>query len=545
VSSERIWADPGRHLPEPVRSARARFEDDWRRQGLHRSQTLAAFLAAGVRDHPGARLIFHSAAGVTELTLADVHRRGRAVATALHRRGLRAGDPIAVQLPNRPETAVAYHAAAALGLVLIPIVPIYGTAEVSFILRQSGARAFVMPSRYRRLDAARDLPAYADLPELLHAIVVGDDVPEGALPWSELEGGDDELPLAPEDSRAVSVLIYTSGTTAEPKGVLHTHDSLIAELANNPTPPLLPGTVTLQPFPAGHTAGLSALLAPAFHGFPTILLDSFDADACADVIEAYGVTSMAGTPFMIAALLDVAERRGTDLHGLAHGITGGGGVPPALIERADAAGWRISRCYGATEGPSLTWSDAGAALEKRAYTDGTSQGGNLIEIVDEDGERLPPGTEGEVVTIGPEQFAGYTDPELTLTAFAPDGWFRTGDIGVIDGDGYLTITDRKKDIIIRGGENISSQEVEAVLVRHPAVADAAVVAVPDERYGERVCAFVVLRPGAQLALEDVQRHFGEAGVARQKTPERLELVDELPRTAAGKVKKPDLRARLR
>jgi acyl-CoA synthetase (AMP-forming)/AMP-acid ligase II len=533
-------------LPPTLRAIRAEFDERWRREGWHRGITLGELLADGAERRGDTPLVFQSSSGPRELTLRELHRRGRHVAAALHRLGLAAGDAVAVQLPNWEETAVAYHAAAALGLVLVPIVPIYGRAEVSFILDQSGARALILPAAYRRLDAARDLPAYAGLPQLEHRIVVRGDPPEGALPWSALESGDDDsFPAPPADARDVAVLIYTSGTTSEPKGVLHTHDTVVAEIVSNPTPPNVPGTVSLQPFPAGHTAGLVALLAPAHHGLTTIMLDQFDARLCAELIEARRVTAMAGTPFMIAALLDEAERGGADLSSLVHGITGGGGVPPALIERADAFGWRISRCYGATEGPSLTWSAAEDALQKRAYTDGLARGGNLLRIVDLDGNDLPEGEDGEVVAIGPEQFVAYTDPDLTLEALGPDGWFRTGDIGHLDEDGYLTITDRKKDIIIRGGENISSQEVEGVLMRHPAVAEAAVVAAPDERYGERVCAFVVLRPRHELDLAEIGRHFQAAGVARQKTPERLELLAELPRTPAGKVRKPDLRALLR
>jgi acyl-CoA synthetase (AMP-forming)/AMP-acid ligase II len=192
----------------------------------------------------------------------------------------------------------------------------------------------------------------------------------------------------------------------------------------------------------------------------------------------------------------------------------------------------VCRCYGATEGPSVTATTADDPLELRALTDGRPIGGSQIRTVD-----------GEVAVLSPESFVAYDDPKANAEAFTADGWFLTGDIGVIDKNGCLTITDRKKDIIIRGGENISSKEVEDVLARHPAVVEAAVVAAPDDVYGERVAAFVVA--SAPLTLDDVRAHFEHAGVARQKTPERLELVDDLPRTPAGKVRKPELRALLR
>jgi len=314
----------------------------------------------------------------------------------------------------------------------------------------------------------------------------------------------------------------------------------------SPTPPPnSPGTVSLQPFPAGHTAGLSAILAPAHHGNQTLLLESFDARTCVELISEYGVSTMAGTPFMIAALLDAADETGIDISSLRAGITGGGGVPPSLIGRADSLGWHISRCYGSTELPSLTACEPDDPFERRAYTDGRALAGNILRIVDDDGRELPPGREGEIATAGPEQAVGYTDVELTRRSLLPDGFMLSGDIGVCDADGFLTITDRKKDIIIRGGENLSSREIEDVLVLHPSVREAAVVAAPDPRYGERVCAFVVLREGSRLTLDDLRAHFDQVGVARQKTPEVLELVTDLPRTAAGKVQKTLLRRQLR
>jgi acyl-CoA synthetase (AMP-forming)/AMP-acid ligase II len=538
--------DPRAGMSPGVRAARAAFDARWRDAGHHRGVTLAEALAGGARTHGETPITFASAVRPAVQTVAAIQARAQVVAGALHGLGLREGDAIAVQLPNWPETAVAYHAAAALGLVLIPIVPTYGPAEVSFVLRQSGARAFLLPSRHRRIDAARDVPRLGDCPRLAHVITVGDETPAGTLGWASLEAGPAVPYPAPKaPPTAVALVVYTSGTTAEPKGVQHSHDSLVAELHAGPTPPPhTPGTVSLQPFPAGHTAGLVAILGPGLHGYPTILLDDWSAERCAELIERHRVTAMAGTPFMIAAILDAAEAAGRDISSLTHGVTGGGGVPPALIERADAAGWRVSRCYGATEGPSLTASDAGDPLSRRAGTDGRLLGGNLARIVDDEGVDVAPGAVGEIVTIGPEQFLGYTDPALNATAFLPDGWFLTGDIGRLDDEGFLTITDRKKDIIIRGGENVSSQEVEDVLVRHPGVAEVAVVAAPDERYGERVCAFIVPRPGATVDLPGVLLHFEAHGVARHKTPERLEIVAEMPRTPAGKVRKHELRALL-
>jgi acyl-CoA synthetase (AMP-forming)/AMP-acid ligase II len=540
--------DPRAVLTPELRRTREALEGTWHEGEACARPTLADVLADGARDHADTPIIFHSNLYPGRLTLSEIHARAQTVAANLHRLGIEQGDAVAVQLPNWPQTAIAYYAIAALEAVLIPIVSIYGPTEVGFILRQSGARALMLPRRYRRIDAATDIPRLGDTPDLRRVIVVGDDdpVPE-TVRWHELEISPEgaSLPARAANAASLAVIVYTSGTTADPKGAQHSHDSVLAELRDGPTPPLgAPGTVNLQPFPAGHTAGLAALFGPAVHGYPTVLLDTWDAAACAALIEEHRVSAMAGTPFLISSMLDAAEANGNDISSLRHGVTGGAGVPPALVRRADAIGWRVGRCYGATEQPSITGCASSDPISKRADTDGRLLGSNQLRIIDEDGNELPTGEEGEIVSAGPEQFIAYTDPDLNRDAFTVDGWFRTGDVGRLDAEGYLTITDRRKDIVIRGGENISSQEVENVLLAHPDVAEAAIVGMPDPAYGERVCAFIVLRKGKALELSGVQRHFTQAGVARHKTPEFLRVIDELPRTAAGKVRKAELRARL-
>jgi acyl-CoA synthetase (AMP-forming)/AMP-acid ligase II len=274
-------------------------------------------------------------------------------------------------------------------------------------------------------------------------------------------------------------------------------------------------------------------------------MDTWDPGAGAHLIEEYQLNSTSGAPVFLSTLLDAAERDGRDLSSIESYMTGAAAVPPALVERADRAGVPSYRCYGSSEHPTITSSFPTDPLDKRALTDGCLLPHNEIRIVDDDGKDVLAGTPGEIACRGPELFVGYSDEALNVASFLPGGWFLTGDIGIVDEEGYLTITDRKKDVIIRGGENIASKEVEDVLSRHPAVDDVAVVAEPDERLGERVCAFVTLRESAELSLETVQRHFAEAGVARQKTPARLEIVEAFPRTAAGKIKKFELRDRLR
>jgi cyclohexanecarboxylate-CoA ligase len=262
-------------------------------------------------------------------------------------------------------------------------------------------------------------------------------------------------------------------------------------------------------------------------------------------VQDHRVTTTAGAPFHLASLLDEAERQGSDLSSVKSYMVGAASVPTTLVERADAAGMPVYRAYGSTEHPVITTGTPTDPVARRAGTDGSLTPGNEIRLLDDDGIEVGTGRDGEIVSRGPELFVGYRDATLDADAFLPGGWFRTGDIGRLDADGYLTITDRKKDIIIRGGEKIASKEVEDLLARHPAVAEAAAVGRPDERYGERVAVFVLLRDGHTIDLPEIARHFASLGVARQKTPEHVEFVDALPRNPSGKVRKVELRERLR
>ncbi|TMK22013.1 MAG: cyclohexanecarboxylate-CoA ligase, partial [Actinobacteria bacterium] len=256
-----------------------------------------------------------------------------------------------------------------------------------------------------------------------------------------------------------------------------------------------------------------------------------------ELIQEHRVTRTGGATFFAMTLVNAPEFADYDTSSLELFGLGGAGVPPSIVQQLHGLGWGSSRSYGCTEHPSITMGRLDDPLEKCAFTDGRPQPDVEIRLLDDDGKDVPPGAEGEVVSRGPDQFLGYMDPAMDAEAFDEGGWFHTGDIGRLDEDGYLVITDRKKDIIIRGGENISAREVEEVLTRHPKVQEAAVTPLSDERYGEKVCAFVLTRDGQKLTLAEVLAHFKAEGVAKQKTPERLELVAEFPRTLSGKIQK--------
>ncbi|MGH8982861.1 MAG: AMP-binding protein, partial [Acidimicrobiia bacterium] len=343
------------------------------------------------------------------------------------------------------------------------------------------------------------------------------------------------------------VVGYTSGTTADPKGVVHSHRTLTAEVHQllgiqaRGDRPMLVGA------PVAHAIGmLAGLLGPPYRAQPVHLIDVWDPAAVLDAMVEADLTAGAGATFFCQSLLDTPGFGPQHVERMRHIGLGGAAVPAAFADRAEGLGIGIARSYGSTEHPSTTGSSWDTPRERRNHTDGRPLAGVEVRIVDDSGSDVAPAAPGEIWSRGPDLFTGYTNPALTEDAVDDGGWYATGDIGVLDADGFLTITDRKKDVIIRGGENVSAAEVEEVMARLPGVAEVAAVAAPDARLGEHVCAFVRGLPGDDVPnLAAVRTHLELAGLARQKWPEELRVVDELPRTPSGKVKKYVLREILR
>ena len=518
-------------------------------------RTLAAHIRAGAAVHDGCPLVFATGDDERATTLGALVSDAEKVAGALQSRGIGLGDVVAVQLPGSYAGAVIQVAVGLCGAVLLPVVMIYGPREMDFVLRRAAATAVFLPREYRgRSHADAVLGGVSVLPALKFAVVVGDDAPghgaishgavnHGAVGYAEMlrqPGGRYRQPDPDPSDRAV--LMYTSGTPAAPKGVQHSHHTLLAEATSQVYTLNGPSARHLGLFPPGHMAGLLSLLRILLLGTPTVIMQAWDAALAATLIDRHAVTACGGAPVQLAGLLDQQAAGTATLATLRECLTGAAPVPPSLIELADAAGITAFRSYGSSEHPTVSAGTIADPLGRRAGTDGCLLAGNEIRLVDADGRDVPDGAAGEILSRGPELFTGYTEPALNAAAFLPGGWFKTGDVGQTDADGYLTVTDRLKDIIIRGGENISAKEVEDLLVTHPAVADVAVIPVPDSALGERVCAVVVARPGFTFDVGQAREHFAAAGVARQKTPEVVVLVDELPRTPSGKVRKDVLRA---
>jgi acyl-CoA synthetase len=531
-----------------LRSVPQVLTDRYVSAGFWRDDTVGQMLAGAIGARPELTVKIRSSVRPWTGTFADVLDAAWRVAGGLRERGIGAGDVVAFQLPNWVEAAISFWAAALLGAVVTPIVHFYGSKEVTYILRRTAVRALVTADHFGHQDYVAALEGImADAPNLEVVAVVGErSVPPWAIPFDSLLDSEPMTAPVVVDPSSPALIAYTSGTTADPKGVVHSHRTIgfeVRQLAAMQTgnPPLLVGA------PMGHAIGmLSGLLLPVWKGEPINLIDVWNPAAVLAAMLEDQVASGSGATYFLTSLLDHPECTPAHLRLMSRIGLGGSPVPSAVTERMAALGISAIRSYGSTEHPSTTGSRHEEPEAKRHYTDGRPLLGVELRITDEDGHEAASGERGEILSRGPDCCIGYTEPALTAASFDPEGWFSTGDVGVLDEDGYLTIVDRKKDVIIRGGENISALEIEEVLVRIAGVAEAAVVAAPDDRLGEHACAFVRLTEEAPpLDLAHVRTALESAGLARQKWPEELRVVSELPRTPSGKVKKFELREQLR
>jgi len=520
-------------------------------EGLWDDRTLGQLLDDALREDPDRRLRIWSPTNPYLGTVGEVYSEALRVANGLRAQGIGPGDIVAFQLPNWVEAAVTFYACAILGVTIVPIVHFYGPKEVGFILRQSGARALVIVSAHGKRDFLAELATVRDgLPDLEMVFVVGDTggAPD-LLPFDSLRA-DEPLdgPIA-VDPTSPAVIGYTSGTTADPKGVVHTHRTLGCEVRQLSGHQANRDRAGLVGAPVGHAIGmLGGLLCPLVGGKPIYMIDGWDPPTVLVAMLDEDISAGSGSTYFFTSLLDCPGFGPEHVERMHFIGLGGSPIPNAVAERADDLGISLVRSYGSTEHPSITGSEHEAPREKRIHTDGKPLDGVEIRTVDEDGNDVGIGKPGEILSRGPDRFAGYTDPALTAETIEEGGWLHTGDVGIIDEDGYLTITDRVKDIIIRGGENVSAAEVEQLLAHMKGVAEVAVVAAPDERLGEHGCAYFRMQPGSEGAAPDlgaVRTHLEAAGLARQKWPEEIRIVDELPRTPSGKIQKFVLRERLR
>lgn len=483
-------------------------------------------------------------------TFASLLGDGEALARALIDLGIVRGDVISFQTPNWVEAAVINLAAALGGFVINPIVHIYRDAEVQHMLADCAARVFFVAEAFRSIDYAGMVDRIAPhLPMLAHTIFVR---PQSRSPsFADLveHGHNLTHPLVGADPNSVKLVLYTSGTTGPAKAVLHSHNTLARVLDATFRHRAPAGRdVILMPSPVTHITGYAGALEMPFQfDSRAVLMEQWDAASAVELIERYQATyTTAATPFLVE-LCQAAKAAGRSLPSLRGFACGGAAVPDELVRTANAALANpcAYRVYGSSEVPQTTQGYS-PALEPDLAAASDGHGVDYeLRIVDDEGRDLPVGMDGEVLVRGPGMFLGYGDAEQTDQAITADGFFRSGDIGRLDDRGALTITGRKKDLIIRGGENISAKEIEDVLQSHDDVAMAAVVAMPHARLGEGICAYVILRHGAEASAAELAEHVLASGMARQKCPERFEFLQNLPRTASGKIRKDLLRDDIR
>jgi len=522
----------------------------FRQQGLWRDAVLTDFLSRHAADRPDTLAIVTDTGGrITWRELADSVDRLAAGFIAL---GLKPGDFVGIQLPNSIEFVQTYLAIQRAGLRAVTMLSIYREKDVTFMLGKCGAKAYVAFARHHGWDfadmAKRIQP---DVPGLSHLIISGASADSALVSFQQLLG---TPPLSPStyaalrpDPDAISKVGFTSGTTGSPKGVVHTHNTdLVPPLLMQQAVGLGPDTPIWMPSPIAHVTGLLfGPYAALLNGAKLVLQDAWDPLRALELIAVERpVATVSATPF-IAAMLEVPSRADYDVTSFRYFMSGGARIPQVLVRRArEEFGWYLLRVFGSAEAPLHTANLSGDPWDKLVERDGRPFPGIEAKIVNPEDRSvaLGPNQSGEYATRGPHVFLGYfDDPERTREARSADGWYYSNDICTIDEDGFVQYVDRIKDIVNRGGIKVSALEVENELLSHPAILLAAVVAVPDERLGEKGCAYVVLRPGATVTLEQITQHLESRHVTRQKWPEALRIVDALPTTATGKVRKVELR----
>ncbi|OBI01021.1 class I adenylate-forming enzyme family protein [Mycobacterium scrofulaceum] len=502
------------------------------------------------------RLIADAAgAGSPRPLLADDHGRtltarqfydaACATAAAFAARGIGAGTVVSWQLPTTLETMVVMAALARLGAVQNPIIRLLREHEVGFITEQLSSEYLVVPGIWRGFDhgaLGRGLAATRGFEVITVDLATP---PAGAeLRLPQADAG--VLPSPPASASDARWVYYSSGTTAAPKGIRHTDASVIAgAIGLVEAIGITADDVDPIAFPVAHIGGAVMLAAALRTGMRLALFEVFDPPTTPFAIAAHNPTFLGtATPFFVGFLEAQRAHGDQPLFPFLRGCLAGGAPITAELGRQirEAFGLPgIANAWGLTEFPVAASPSLTATPESLDHTVGAPTRGVSVRVVGSDDTELPVGQEGELRLKGPQCFLGYADPALDLDAFDRDGWLRTGDLGLVDQDGNVRVTGRIKDAIIRNAENVSALEVENVLATHPAVADVAVIGVPDPRTGERVCAVVVPAPAEDVSLESLVRHCHSSGLSRYKHPERLVIVEALPRNQFGKVIKKDLR----
>ncbi|EPB3486429.1 medium-chain fatty-acid--CoA ligase [Escherichia coli] len=514
----------------------------YRQQGLWGDASLADYWQQTARAMPDKIAVVdnHGAS----YTYSALDHAASCLANWMLAKGIESGDRIAFQLPGWCEFTVIYLACLKIGAVSVPLLPSWREAELVWVLNKCQAKMFFAPTLFKQTRPVDlILPLQNQLPQLQQLVGVDKLAPATyALSLSQIIADNTPLTTAiTVHGDELAAVLFTSGTEGLPKGVMLTHNNILAsERAYCARLNLTWQDVFMMPAPLGHATGfLHGVTAPFLIGARSVLLDIFTPDACLALLEQQRCTCMLGATPFVYDLLNLLEKQPADLSALRFFLCGGTTIPKKVARECQQRGIKLLSVYGSTESSPHAVVNLDDPLSRFMHTDGYAAAGVEIKVVDDARKTLPPGCEGEEASRGPNVFMGYFDePELTARALDEEGWYYSGDLCCMDEAGYIKITGRKKDIIVRGGENISSREVEDILLQHPKIHDACVVAMPDERLGERSCAYVVLKaPHHSLSLEEVVAFFSRKRVAKYKYPEHIVVIEKLPRTASGKIQK--------
>lgn len=514
----------------------------YRQQGLWGDASLADYWQQTARAMPDKIAVVDNHGASYNYSALD--HAASCLANWMLAKGIESGDRIAFQLPGWCEFTVIYLACLKIGAVSVPLLPSWREAELVWVLNKCQAKMFFAPTLFKQTRPVDlILPLQNQLPQLQQIVGVDKLAPAtSSLSLSQIIADNTPLTTAiTTHGDELAAVLFTSGTEGLPKGVMLTHNNILAsERAYCARLNLTWQDVFMMPAPLGHATGfLHGVTAPFLIGARSVLLDIFTPDACLALLEQQRCTCMLGATPFVYDLLNVLEKQPADLSALRFFLCGGTTIPKKVAREFQQLGIKLLSVYGSTESSPHAVVNLDDPLSRFMHTDGYAAAGVEIKVVDDARKTLPPGCEGEEASRGPNVFMGYFDePELTARALDEEGWYYSGDLCRMDEAGYIKITGRKKDIIVRGGENISSREVEDILLQHPKIHDACVVAMPDERLGERSCAYVVLKaPHHSLSLEEVVAFFSRKRVAKYKYPEHIVVIEKLPRTASGKIQK--------
>ncbi len=514
----------------------------YRQQGLWGDASLADYWQQTARAMPDKIAVVdnHGAS----YTYSALDHAASCLANWMLAKGIESGDRIAFQLPGWCEFTVIYLACLKIGAVSVPLLPSWREAELVWVLNKCQAKMFFAPTLFKQTRPVDlILPLQNQLPQLQQIVGVDKLAPAtSSLSLSQIIADNTSLTTAiTTHGDELAAVLFTSGTEGLPKGVMLTHNNILAsERTYCARLNLTWQDVFMMPAPLGHATGfLHGVTAPFLIGARSVLLDIFTPDACLALLEQQRCTCMLGATPFVYDLLNVLEKQPADLSALRFFLCGGTTIPKKVARECQQRGIKLLSVYGSTESSPHAVVNLDDPLSRFMHTDGYAAAGVEIKVVDDARKTLPPGCEGEEASRGPNVFMGYFDePELTARALDEEGWYYSGDLCRMDEAGYIKITGRKKDIIVRGGENISSREVEDILLQHPKIHDACVVAMSDERLGERSCAYVVLKaPHHSLSLEEVVAFFSRKRVAKYKYPEHIVVIEKLPRTTSGKIQK--------